>query len=84
MLQRKILIVNDQKQSTYVLGKSFQNEMKQDIGAYGWYAKDEDGMNCAVKIVIYRTAPIRMQIIIIYGHSGFYYNASFENKQVNN
>jgi hypothetical protein len=80
LLQQKILIVSDQKQSTYVLGESFQNEMKQDEGAFGWYAVDEDGTKCAVKIVIHRTNPVRVQINVIYGHSGFYYNGTLENK----
>jgi hypothetical protein len=80
LLQQKILIVNDQKRSTYVLGESFQNEMKEDVGAFGWYAVDEDGTKCAVKIVIYRTQPVRMQISVIYDNSGFYYNGTLENK----
>jgi hypothetical protein len=80
LLQQKILIVSDQKQSTYILGEFFQNELKQDVGAFGWYAIDEDGTKCAVKIVIHRTNPVRIQINVIYGHSGFFYNGTPENK----
>ena len=80
LLQQKVLIVSDQKQSTYVLGESFQNEMKQDVGAFGWYAVDEDGTKCVVKIVIYRTNPLRVQINVIYGHSCFYYMGILKNK----
>jgi hypothetical protein len=80
LLQQKVLIVNDQKRSAYVLGESFQNEMKQDVGAFGWYAVDEDGKKCAVKIILYRTTPVRLQINVIYGHSSFYYNGTFEDK----
>jgi hypothetical protein len=80
LLQQKVIIVSDQKRSTYVLGESFQNDVKLDVGAFGWYAVDEDGTKCAVKIVIYRTVPVRVQINIIYGHSGFYYNGTLKNK----
>jgi hypothetical protein len=80
LLQQKVLLVSDQKRSAYILGESFQNEMKQDVGAFGWFAVDEDGKKCAVKILLYRTNPVRVQITVIYGHSGFYYNGSLENK----
>jgi hypothetical protein len=80
LLQKKVLIVSDQKESTYVLGESFQNEMKDDVGVFGWYAVDEEGTKCVVKIVIYRTNPARIKINVIYSHSGFYYNGIIESK----
>ena len=51
LLQHKVLIVSDEKRSTYVLGESFQDEMNQAVGAFGWYAVGEDGTKCAVKII---------------------------------
>jgi len=33
LLQQKVLIVSDQKRSSYVLGESFQSDTKQDVGA---------------------------------------------------
>ena len=80
LLQHKVLIVSDEKRSTYVLGDTFQNDMQRDLGAFGWYAVDEDGTQCAVKIVIHRSNPVRVEIEVIYGHSGFYYNGTLETK----
>ncbi len=62
LLQHKVLIVSDEKRSTYVLGETFQNDMHQDLGAFGWYAVDEDGTKCAVKILIHRSNPVRVEI----------------------
>jgi hypothetical protein len=79
-LQQRVLIVDDRKRSTYVLGESFQTDWTEDLGALGWYAVDEDGKKCAVKLIFHRTGNIRVQINVVYGHSGFYYNGTLENK----
>jgi len=80
IFQQRVLIVNDRKHSTYVLGEQFQDEKGVDTGILGWYAVDEDGKDCAVKFVFYRSGPVRMQIACIYGDSCFYYNVTRVNK----
>jgi hypothetical protein len=80
LLQHKVMLVSDLTHSTYVLGELFQNVMKEDMTAFGWYAVDEEGRKCAVKIVVHRDGPLSVQIHVIYGHSCYYYNATLQSK----
>jgi hypothetical protein len=75
ILQQNVLIVNDKKASTYILGDECTNISKEKAGALGWYAVDQDGKSCVVVLFFYREGPVSVQINCIYGEDCFYYNA---------
>jgi hypothetical protein len=68
-----VVTVNDRKRSRYVLGDQFENERKPDIGMLAWDAQDEDGTACIVKMLFYRFGPVRVEIVVLYGTSSYYF-----------
>jgi hypothetical protein len=80
MLNNGVLSVNDPKGSRYVLGDEFQSQTLKTTAMVGWYAIDEDGKSCAVKLSFYKEVPVRIRIDVIYGHSSYFFNAVYGNR----
>jgi hypothetical protein len=73
VFQQGVMSVTDNKRSTYVLGEKIESERKANVGMLSWDAMDEEGTACIVKVLFYRFGPVRVEIVVMYGTSSYYF-----------
>jgi hypothetical protein len=73
VFQQRVMSITDSKRSSYVLGAQIENERKPDIGYLDWEAQDVEGTACIVKFLFYRHGPVRVEIVVMYEMSSYYF-----------
>jgi hypothetical protein len=68
-VQGDVIMASDKAKSVYKLGKTAVDENDDKVMQKGYYAKDEKGISCVVKYVLYKETG-DMYLYVIYGKEG--------------